>query len=90
MSLADQRAKAEARATPRRRTLVRATIHTSDFDQGRPCRVRDISEGGARLEVDGAADLPERFLLTIDAGNGPALVEVAWRGESVVGVAFLP
>ena len=67
------------------------------FDDGTtaPCRIRDLSAGGARLEIDcelgrpDAFDRVDRFLLLIARQDRPRPVRVAWRYMTELGVAFL-
>ena len=55
------------------------------------CTIRDISERGARLALNGAQLLPRRFLLALsaEADGECTLCEVRWRVGDVVGVRFL-
>ena len=53
------------------------------------CVVRDISEGGARLEVRDDTDLPERFsLLLSKQGSSLRKCRVVWRASHLIGVQF--
>jgi hypothetical protein len=51
------------------------------------CVIRDISAGGACLELDPAAALPEEFDL-IPTGNDARSCRVVWRYSGRLGVAF--
>ena len=51
------------------------------------CVIRDISAGGACLELDPAAAVPEQFDL-IPNGNDPRSCRVVWRYSDRLGVAF--
>jgi hypothetical protein len=53
-----------------------------------PCVVRDISEVGAKVEVDFPFWLPARFRLTIAATGLEADCEIKYRTEDAVGVRF--
>ena len=56
----------------------------------RNCKLHDISNGGARLQVHHPSDLPEMFRLVLD---GLALAKdccVVWRNHDNIGVAFSP
>lgn len=50
--------------------------------------MKDISEGGARLQVANVLSIPDRFELRIP-GAAPVNVEVVWRKVGLVGVRFM-
>ena len=77
----------ERRQFGRRQTILHAMI----YPRGRPsirCIVRDLSAGGARIEVDTPAWLPSRFHLIIEATNFEADCEIMHRSHDDVGVRF--
>ncbi|MHA1158320.1 MAG: PilZ domain-containing protein [Alphaproteobacteria bacterium] len=79
----------EGRAAPRRRTILGGRIVPGD---GRPeiaCKVRDLSDTGARLALPNTADIPDRFCLEMSDGRGPYEARIAWRSEASIGVAFV-
>ena len=53
------------------------------------CVLSDVSDSGARIEVQDGKKLPDRFLLLLSE-NGAArrFCRVAWRKTRYVGVAF--
>ncbi len=53
-----------------------------------PCMVRDFSDGGAKLEFNGAIEPPAKFRLVIEAKGFEAECEVRRRTGNVVGVSF--
>ncbi|WP_018263290.1 PilZ domain-containing protein [Methylobacterium sp. WSM2598] len=59
-------------------------------DQLVPCTVRDLSRSGAKIRIDRAVALPERFALYI-AGHDLRSVTVVlrWRRGDFAGLAFL-
>jgi len=72
-----------ARKVINRPALVRAG------DTVRPCTVMDISEGGARLKLDGLPELPDVFELILSWGaRTKRKCQVRWRSDSEVGVQF--
>ena len=78
---------AERRQFGRRQTCVHAIIKA----RGRPalpCVMRDVSEGGALLEVSHPEWLPPRFRLIIEANGFEADCEVVHQTEGAVGVRF--
>jgi hypothetical protein len=52
------------------------------------CVVRNISEGGACVEFDQAAKLPEEMNLTIPRKGRSFLAKMIWRQANRVGLAF--
>lgn len=78
----------ERRQFGRRRTNVHATI----LARGRPaepCVMRDVSNGGALLEVRYPRLLPSRFRLVAEAVGLEADCEIAHRTEGGAGVRFI-
>jgi hypothetical protein len=78
----------ERRQFGRRRTNVHATI----LARGRPaepCVMRDVSEGGALLEVRHPHLLPSRFRLVAEAVGFEADCEIAHRTDATAGVRFI-
>ena len=62
-----------------------------DGHQPRPCQIRDISPGGARLSVftDPSA-IPEMFNLLLDpSAKVRRACRVAWRSRTEIGVQFI-
>ena len=60
-----------------------------DGEQLHGCMLSDISDTGARLNVEKSAKLPDRFVLVL-SGRGSARrnCRVVWRKPQQVGVAF--
>lgn len=54
------------------------------------CVLADISDTGARLDVEDATKLPEEFVLLLAGRNGKArrYCRVVWRGPEQIGVQF--
>jgi len=79
----------ERRLQPRRNTMIFATIV---FDGGRTrldCVIRDLSEGGAKLEFPTVRGIPQSFDLIVP-GHRPHHCRVAWRALKEMGVQFIP
>ncbi len=79
---------ADRRATPRKRILKAGVIRAlPDFEA--TCVVRDLSEGGAKLKVQDARQVPDLFQLTIELDGLLAKCQVMWRNNSnELGVKF--
>lgn len=77
----------EHRAAKRFRVLKSAKIVFDDWT-AMDCAIRDISETGAKIKVEGAARLPHKFRLLVTSDNTIRDVQVAWFHHDLVGVAF--
>ena len=77
----------ERRQFGRRQILVHALM----IMRGRPailCIMRDISEGGALLEVEHPEWVPRRFRLVVEASGFDVECEVVRRIGTAIGVRF--
>src|SRR5580658_7231756 len=76
---------------PRRQLHKRlAWITLEDGVIERECNVLDLSSGGARIAMDDAMDVRDRFELTLVRGHHKReLCEVVWRRGKTYGVKFL-
>jgi len=81
-----------ARAPERRQFGRRQTqVHAFIMARGRPavlCIMRDVSDGGALLEVPHPEWLPKRFRLAIEASRFQVECEIVHREDGAVGVRF--
>jgi PilZ domain len=76
----------ERRIIPRQRIFKAGTI---EFDGvGVECTVRNISEGGAGLEVASPAGIPHEITLNILSRGVRHHCHVVWRQKKRIGVAF--
>ena len=60
------------------------------FNGGRSrvaCMIRNLSEGGAKIEVSPVRDIPQTFDLLV-TGQRPRSCRVVWRALRELGVAF--
>ena len=79
----------DKRRYPRRRIFFDARICFAEAKQAIPCRVCDVSDGGARLEVKSSMALPPLFKLVVaGADKVGRLCSVAWQNGSDIGVIF--
>jgi hypothetical protein len=80
----------EQRQSMRHSTRCPAWIEFDDHTPPQKCTVVDISEGGARIEVDSPDDLPkEFFLILIDDAACVRRCNIAWREDRQIGVRYL-
>lgn len=77
----------ERRKTPRRRVLKGATISFNQ-DGGISCMVRNLSAGGACLELECAGGIPHEFVLVLDSDRSRFASRIVWTGPHHLGVAF--
>jgi hypothetical protein len=76
----------EKRATQRHRVLKGGTL---DFAGGRAiCTVRNISAGGAAIDLAERVDLPPSFTLSIERDHFMRRCRPVWSQERRIGVAF--
>ena len=77
-----------------RRSITRTSISKSAllfFDEQRgvfTCHVRDITQGGAGIQLHDLNVLPLNFELTFDNFHNVHRCQVVWRNGDLVGVAF--
>jgi hypothetical protein len=84
--MADQK---DNRRASRRRILKGAIIAYNDRRSTLQCSVRDISETGARLRVDGSINAPDTFVLIIELDGTEADCQVVWRKPPDLAVVFV-
>ena len=78
----------EQRLQPRRNTNIVAAIV---YDNGRTrldCVIRNLSDGGAKLEFATVRGIPQSFELIVP-GHRPQPCRVAWRALKELGVQFM-
>jgi hypothetical protein len=76
------------RLSPRRNTMIEAFIFYDAGRQGLRCIIRNVSDGGAKLEVEKVAGIPNTFDLVVP-GNRARACRVAWRALRELGVQFI-
>ena len=54
-----------------------------------PCRIKDVSRGGALIAFTHADKLPKRFFVMIGEAGAAREVVVSWRRDGEVGVQFV-
>lgn len=82
-----QDAPEEHRLARRQRVLKSAKIVLDDW-RAIDCTVRDLSETGAKIQVGGAHGLPHKFKLLMISDNSIRPVQIAWKHNDTIGVAF--
>ena len=74
----------------RTRVLRAAKIIVSCQSSLVHCTVRDITSGGACLQVADTFAVPQTFELTFELGRTRRVCRVVWRSRDRLGVAFEP
>jgi hypothetical protein len=82
-------ARPERRQTQRRRVLKGGIVAFNDHYSSLPCTVRDISDTGARLRIDGSMNAPDTFDLIIEIDGLEAPCEVVSRKGGEIAVRFV-
>lgn len=77
----------EKRTTQRHRVFKGGTITYEN--SGIACTVRNMSEGGAAIDLDAAVTLPQSFTLSITRDNFVRNCRPVWRDDRRVGLAFV-
>jgi PilZ domain-containing protein len=77
----------EKRATPRHRVLKRGTLAFGGGG-GVDCMVRNISSGGARVDIANPVGVPPTFTLVIEADQFMRRCRAVWSNDNRIGVAF--
>jgi hypothetical protein len=73
----------------RRRPIRYSAWMALDSDKLHGCVLSDISDTGARIDVEDAANLPDRFMLLLSGtGSARRRCRIVWRAPAQVGVAF--
>jgi hypothetical protein len=80
------------KAINRRRYIRRSSdagaLIRFDGGNGVRCTVRDISVGGARLQLEDRSDLPTYFMLTVPAEGIERGCTLVWKDGEQIGVRF--
>jgi hypothetical protein len=76
------------RQSPRREVSKQARIVSDSFAVLSNCAIKDLSSGGARIEIEDSADVPDRFYLYLPHDRVLYDSEVRWRDGSFLGLRF--
>jgi hypothetical protein len=77
----------ERRTAPRHRVLKHGTLALGDGGTV-DCMVRNISSGGARLDLANPFGLPPSFTLVIETDHFIRRCRPVWCSDTRIGVAF--
>jgi len=77
----------EKRASQRHRVFKGGKITFEN--RGFACVVRNISSGGAAIDLDHPVALPQAFTLAIAQDNVVRQCRAVWRSDKRIGLAFM-
>ena len=77
----------EKRASLRHRVFKGGTVAFEN--RGFACVVRNISSGGAAIDLDDSVALPQAFTLAIAQDKFVRQCRAVWRSDKRVGLAFM-
>jgi hypothetical protein len=78
----------ERRLEQRRRTLKGGHLIFNHGHSTFDCRVRNLSSGGALLEISGMLGVPLNFEFAMDDGSMRRACSVRWHTDRLMGVRF--
>jgi hypothetical protein len=79
---------ADHRRAPRERTYKAGRIGLPGKRPVIGCLVRNLSQGGANLQLPDQHYVPDAFTLVFDSGEPSRQCQVVWRGRAHIGVKF--
>jgi hypothetical protein len=79
----------DGRRSDRMRTFMAARVCFGNGKNLLDCTIRNISDGGAKLQISGGVTLPGEFELIIPQRGVHRKVRLCWRNEDYCGVAYL-
>jgi hypothetical protein len=86
--MSERRVPPNQRQQTRRAVFIKALL-LRDGKPNLPCTLVDISDTGARLVIDDARVVPNRFTIAMTEQGVPRRhCRLVWRGENEIGVSF--
>ena len=81
--------KEEKRQFPKRKqVLIPAVVTDRERTFAKQCVIRDLSEGGCKIVMPKAYDLPEHIMIKISQFKGRRSGTVIWSNAGMAGVKF--
>jgi PilZ domain len=78
----------DKRTDHRLRSFLKGRVIFNGGQTSLDCLIRDISSGGARLELSASVTLPDRFDLYLPHRESTCKAHIQWRRGSQLGVAL--
>ena len=72
----------------RRLNVLHSGLISSENSDGTSCEILNMSPFGACLELGASTEIPETFVLVVEADRIRWPCRVIWRDQTKVGVAF--
>jgi PilZ domain-containing protein len=79
----------ERRKSNRTRTYLGGTLAFNGRCASLDCIIRNVSESGARVAVDGSAILPDEFDFTVTRDDRAYRARLVWRNATDLGLKLL-
>jgi hypothetical protein len=76
----------DLRLTARRRALLGGMIVARDGTSSSNCTIRELSEGGARIEVPRATNVPSKVYLLTSRQASAQEAQIVWRNATQAGL----
>ncbi len=80
----------ERRAKPRHKTLIKGRIYFNNRLTSMDCIVREVGDGGSRLEFSENVTLPDVFELYLPSKDEYFQAHIVWRKGQNIGIACTP
>jgi hypothetical protein len=80
----------EVRRSERLKSLLRARIVFNGGNSTIECLIRNVSAHGMRLQLAENLAVPSEFDLDVPHKGRTYRTRLVWRGDGMIGVAFLP
>lgn len=81
---------AEPRKRQRVRTMLGAQIIFNNRNSTIDCQVRNMTDDGAKIVVDGHMTFPQRFEFHVPQKGRSYQAKVIWRQDNETGLEFIP
>ena len=78
----------DRRNAPRHECDVAAIISDRDGQVLAACRIKDISDTGARIKLNAPIELPAEFIIVDSDGSIRCICETRWRIDNQMGLQF--
>lgn len=85
---ASDMAMEDKREHERRRVLKGGKIVFNGGRSAIDCTIKNLSAGGATLQVESPLGIPDTFELVVHQDNTIKSCRMAWKKENLIGVAF--
>ena len=81
--------RTHSREYPRHRVLKEGRIISSDLLGAIDVIIRDLSVGGAQVEIPSSVEIPQKFALLVSSEYLFYPASIRWRSGKMIGVEFV-